>query len=78
MPETKRVAPLLREMQQEQFHLAVVVDEYGVTAGIVTLEDLIEELVGEIADESDREAPEIETISKTMSCSFPARWRSTK
>jgi putative hemolysin len=63
VPETKRVAPLLREMQQEQFHLAVVVDEYGVTAGIVTLEDLIEELVGEIADESDRDAPRLERVS---------------
>jgi putative hemolysin len=55
VPETKRVAPLLREMQREQFHLAIVVDEYGVTAGIVTLEDLIEELVGEITDEYDVE-----------------------
>jgi CBS domain containing-hemolysin-like protein len=64
VPETKRVAPLLREMQQEQFHLAVVVDEYGVTAGIVTLEDLIEELVGEIADESDRDAPRLERVSE--------------
>jgi CBS domain containing-hemolysin-like protein len=63
VPETKRVAPLLREMQREQFHLAIVVDEYGVTAGIVTLEDLIEELVGEISDEFDTEAPEIETLS---------------
>jgi putative hemolysin len=63
VPETKRVAPLLREMQREQFHLAVVVDEYGVTAGLVTLEDLIEELVGEIADEFDTEAPEIEVLS---------------
>ena len=63
VPETKRVAPLLREMQAEQFHFAVVVDEYGITAGIVTLEDLIEELVGEIADEFDTESPEIEHIS---------------
>ena len=62
VPETKRVAPLLREMQRDQFHLAIVVDEYGVTAGLVTLEDLIEELVGEISDEFDTEAPEIETL----------------
>ena len=62
VPETKRVAPLLREMQRDQFHLAIVVDEYGVTAGVVTLEDLIEELVGEISDEFDTEAPEIETL----------------
>ncbi len=53
VPETKRVAPLLREMQKGQFHIAVVIDEYGGTAGIVTLEDLIEELVGEIVDEFD-------------------------
>ena len=55
MPETKRVAELLREMQAEQFHMAIVVDEYGGTAGLVTLEDLIEELVGEIVDEYDVE-----------------------
>ncbi len=68
VPETKRVAPLLREMQAEQFHLAVVVDEYGGTAGIVTLEDLIEELVGEIADEFDTEDPMIEPVGE-------AAWR---
>jgi len=57
VPETKRVAPLLREMQAGQFHLAVVIDEYGGTAGVVTLEDLIEELVGEIFDEFDVDDP---------------------
>ena len=54
-PESKRVSDLMREMQAQKFHLAVVVDEYGGTAGIVTLEDLIEELIGEIVDEYDVE-----------------------
>ena len=57
VPETKRVAELMREMQREKFHMAIVVDEYGGTAGLVTLEDLIEELVGEIVDEFDVEDP---------------------
>ena len=62
VPETKRVAELLREMQAEQFHMAIVVDEYGGTAGLVTLEDLIEELVGEIVDEFDVEDPRVEPL----------------
>jgi CBS domain containing-hemolysin-like protein len=59
VPETKRVARLMREMQDRQYHLAIVVDEYGGTAGVVTLEDLIEELVGEIVDEYDVEEPPV-------------------
>ncbi|MDA8343039.1 MAG: hemolysin family protein [Actinomycetota bacterium] len=59
VPETKRVSALMREMQAETFHLAIVIDEYGGTAGLVTLEDLIEELVGEIVDEFDVEEPPI-------------------
>ncbi len=62
VPETKRVAELMREMQREKFHIAIVVDEYGGTAGLVTLEDLIEELVGEIVDEFDVEEPSIEAL----------------
>jgi CBS domain containing-hemolysin-like protein len=53
VPETKRVSELMREMQARKSHLAIVVDEYGGTAGLVTLEDVIEELVGEIEDEYD-------------------------
>ena len=64
VPETKRVAPLLREMQRGRFHLAVVIDEYGGTAGVVTLEDLIEELVGEIVDEFDENEPLIEPLGE--------------
>jgi len=60
VPETKQVAHLLREMQEESFHMAIVVDEYGGVAGLVTLEDLIEELVGEIVDEYDVEEPLVE------------------
>jgi putative hemolysin len=63
VPETKRVAELMREMQREKFHMAVVVDEYGGTSGLVTLEDLIEELVGEIVDEFDVEEPQVEWLS---------------
>ena len=63
MPEQKRVAELLREMQTEKFHMAIVVDEYGGTAGLVTLEDLLEEIVGEITDEYDVEEPEVERLA---------------
>ncbi len=62
VPETKRVADLMREMQAEKFHLSIVVDEYGGTAGLVTLEDLIEELVGEIVDEFDVEEAPVEHL----------------
>jgi CBS domain containing-hemolysin-like protein len=62
VPESKRIAELLPEMQADHVHLAVVVDEYGGTAGLVTLEDLIEELVGEIHDEYDREEPKVERL----------------
>jgi CBS domain containing-hemolysin-like protein len=63
VPETKPVAALMREMQAGKFHLAVLVDEYGGIAGIVTLEDCLEELVGDIVDEYDQETPEVETLS---------------
>lgn len=63
VPETKRVSDLLREMQEKKFHMCIVVDEYGGTAGLVTLEDLIEELVGEIVDEYDVEDPSVQRLN---------------
>jgi CBS domain containing-hemolysin-like protein len=62
VPESKPVDDLLREMQLDHAHFAVVVDEYGGTAGLVTIEDILEEIVGEITDEYDREAPEVENL----------------
>jgi putative hemolysin len=62
IPESKEVSDLLREMQEEKFHMAIVVDEYGGTAGLVTLEDLLEELVGDIVDEFDEEEPTVERL----------------
>ncbi|MDT7693864.1 MAG: magnesium and cobalt exporter, family [Pseudonocardiales bacterium] len=65
VPESKRVAELLREMQTEKFHMAIVVDEYGGTAGLVTMEDLLEEIVGEITDEYDtEEIPPIQVVDE--------------
>ena len=63
VPETKHADHLLREMQAGDHHLAIVVDEYGGTAGLVTLEDVVEELVGEIVDETDREEPLVRPLA---------------
>ena len=63
VPDSKPVDELLREMQKDQTHMAVVIDEYGGTAGIVTIEDILEEIVGEIADEYDKEQPQVEQVS---------------
>lgn len=64
VPETKTAAELLKEMQKDQIHMAIVIDEYGGTAGLITIEDILEEIVGEIADEYDLEAPEIEWLNQ--------------
>jgi CBS domain containing-hemolysin-like protein len=63
VPDSKSADELLRDMQAARVHLAVVVDEYGGTSGIVTIEDVVEEIVGEIADEYDTEAPEVEPLA---------------
>lgn len=55
MPETKKIDDLLREFQENKVHIAIVVDEYGGTSGLITLEDILEEIVGEINDEYDEE-----------------------
>ncbi|MGW5104363.1 hemolysin family protein [Streptomyces sp. NPDC004100] len=62
VPDTKNAGDLLREMQKDRNHVAVVIDEYGGTAGIVTIEDILEEIVGEITDEYDRELPPVEEL----------------
>jgi CBS domain containing-hemolysin-like protein len=64
VPETKKLDDLLKEFQKEKHHMAIVVDEYGGTAGLVTLEDVIEEIVGDIQDEYDRELPLFQKINE--------------
>jgi putative hemolysin len=64
VPETKKLDDLLREIQQQRVHMAIVVDEYGSVAGLVTIEDLVEEIVGDIQDEYDREEKLYEQISE--------------
>ncbi len=66
VPELKPVDALLREMQSDKTHLAIVVDEYGATAGLVTIEDILEEIVGEIVDEYDREENLVEQLSDAV------------
>ena len=68
VPESKPADDLLTQMQRDQIHVAIVIDEYGGTAGLVTIEDILEEIVGEIVDEYDREDPEIEDLGED-------RWR---
>jgi putative hemolysin len=66
IPETMKISILLREMQKKRIHMAIVIDEYGSVSGLVTLEDLIEEIVGEIRDEYDVESPVIELNDGVM------------
>jgi CBS domain containing-hemolysin-like protein len=63
VPESKPVDALLREMQAKQIHLEIVIDEYGGTAGLVTIEDILEEIVGEITDEYDQEQPTVDWLA---------------
>lgn len=73
IPESKRLDELLQELQKSKVHMAIVVDEYGGTAGIVTIEDVLEEIVGEIQDEYDTsEEPQVERVSDTEAI-FDAR-----
>ena len=65
IPETKKAGDLLPDLQQRRVHMAIVVDEYGGMAGLVTIEDLLEEIVGEIQDEYDAEEPFMEVLSDT-------------
>jgi putative hemolysin len=66
IPETMKISLLLREMQKKRTHMALVVDEYGGLSGLVTIEDLIEEIVGEIRDEHDVESPVIQLTNGTL------------
>ncbi|HEX6475494.1 MAG TPA: hemolysin family protein, partial [Candidatus Limnocylindria bacterium] len=70
VPESKAVDELLHEMQVNKRHLAIVVDEYGGTAGLITMEDVVEEIVGEIQDEYDREESLVEPLSNDGETSF--------
>ncbi len=63
VPDSKPVDDLLREMQARRIHVAIVIDEYGGTAGLATIEDILEEIVGEIADEYDQERPPVEWLA---------------
>ena len=73
VPDSKHADELLRDMQAQRIHLAIVIDEYGGTAGLVTIEDILEEIVGEIADEYDQGKPQVEWLAEPGNLSGGAR-----
>ena len=77
VPDSKPVDELLREMQADRTHVAIVVDEYGGTAGLVTIEDILEEIVGEITDEYDDEPDRCEELSRRARTGSEPGCRST-
>ncbi|GAA0980584.1 hypothetical protein ENKNEFLB_01992 [Nocardioides aquaticus] len=74
VPESKPVDDLLREMQADRTHVAIVVDEYGGTAGLITIEDVLEEIVGEITDEYDEEQLDLEVLEEGREVRVSSRW----
>src|SRR5437868_10103166 len=73
VPDSKPIDELLRAMQARQTHVAIVIDEYGGTAGLVTIEDILEEIVGEIADEYDQEQPPVEWLDPGQTARVTSR-----
>ena len=76
VPETKKIDDLLKELQVHRVQMAIVIDEYSSFVGIVTVEDILEELVGEIMDEYDKEEPEVQNSLRESTSSTPrCGWR---